>query len=254
VPALVAVLGMLAACSSRPPPAPVAQEHPDFSGWWSWEVAVGRFPSPFLGAPFTPQLAPAVAQMAAAYDSADLPDPVALGAKPGYCLLPSFGGFNGGFENSIEFLMTPGRVTITNEGGMLRRVFLDAPPPPADVDATRHGMSTGHWEGSTLVIETTGLSPDNPLYLSPFQIGPDVHVVERIWLEGPDTLAIALKMTAPAVFTQPYETKLVYKRDRDYTFHEYSVCEQYDRSLDPRSSRQRFDLTPPGDLPPPPPG
>jgi hypothetical protein len=248
---LAAVL--VAGCSGDGSGAAPAPQRPDLSGWWELTLATGRFPSPFIDAPFNPELAPVMAGMTAAYEAAVLPDPVALGAKPQYCHPPFFSGFNGGFENSIEFLQTPGRVTITNEGGLIRRVELDQ-PLPADPVPSRQGTAVGHWEGEVLVIETRGLRADNPLYFTPFMIGDAVHVVERVRLTGPDTLEIALSMTAPDLFSRPFETKLAYRRDRTHEYQEYSVCEQDDRSIDPGTGRQRFELTPPPDLPPPPPG
>jgi hypothetical protein len=35
--------------------------------------------------------------------------------------------------------------------------------------------------------------------------------------------------------------------------NEITWCTEYDRSIEPGSGKQRFDLTPPADLPPPPP-
>jgi hypothetical protein len=252
---VMAAFAFLVACTEKPPASnAAAASKPDLTGWWLWELPLNRLPSPFVDAPFKPELAGAMRGMSAAYDAAVLPDPVALGAKPEYCQLPFYSGFNGGFENAVEFLPTEGRLTITNESGMIRRIALGSGSLPAEVDASRLGTSVGHWEGSTLVIETAGLRADNPVYLTPFKLGEGAHVLERITQTGPDTLQIAMTMTAPALFAKPFELQLVYKRDRMHQYHEYSVCEQDDRSIDPKTGRQRFDLTPPPDLPPPPGG
>src|SRR3974390_3279344 len=48
----------------------------------------------------------------------------------------------------VEFLFTPGRVTIIQEAYMqVRRVFTDGRGHPADLDPTFNGHSIGHWEG-----------------------------------------------------------------------------------------------------------
>ena len=58
----------------------------------------------------------------------------------------------------VEFLFTPGRVTIIQEAYMqVRRVFTDGRGHPADLDPTFNGHSIRHWEGETLVIDTAGL-------------------------------------------------------------------------------------------------
>jgi hypothetical protein len=79
-----------------------------------------------------------------------------------------------------------------------------------------------------------------------------VRVEERITLRNPNTLEIALRMTAPDLFTEPFAVTLVYLRDRGHRFHEQSSCVDADRSIDPSSGGSRFDLTPPRGLPPPP--
>ncbi len=84
------------------------------------------------------------------------------------------------------------------------------------------------------------------------KVGPDARIVERISLQDKDTPQIARRVVAPDVLTAPSEMTLVFLRDRDHVFHEASHCAQDDRSIDPESGAQRFDLTPPAALPPPP--
>jgi hypothetical protein len=109
------------------------------------------------------------------------------------------------------------------------------------------GTSVGHWEGSTLVIETTGFDR-NGFLMNGVKIGPAARIVERVSLKDEDTLTIARRVVAPAVLTAPSEMTLKFPRDRDHVFHEASHCAQDDRSIDHESGRQRFDLTPPADL------
>jgi hypothetical protein len=65
---------------------------------------------------------------------------------------------------------------------------------------------------------------------------------------------MAVRLEAPDLFTAPFNVTFVYFRDRDHRFHEQSDCVDEDRSIDPKSGGQRFDLTPPSQLPPPPKG
>ena len=67
-----------------------------------------------------------------------------------------------------------------------RRVWMDGRKPPAEQPLTSMGFSKGHWEGRTLVIETTMLSPgwlDGSGY--PMSGGNDTRIVER-WTVAPD--------------------------------------------------------------------
>ncbi len=247
---------------------------PDFSGWWypSYFDELGGHPlgpsgayalvilqnaalKPLLTAQAAAALEPYEKYLqSAAANLRTPPDPLAFGLKPAdYCAPPGFAGDNGGFHEDIEILFTPGRVTITNEGGLIRRIYLDR-ELPADVDETSTGTSVGHWEDGTLSIETVGLDRDNQFggFVSPLKLGRDARIVERFALGGPDTLKIETRITAPDLVTKPLESIAYYRRDRQHVFREASQCARHDRSMDVATGEQRFDLTPPPDLPPPP--
>jgi hypothetical protein len=242
------------------------EQLPDFSGWWQLRMDPTAGIAVFLNQleTFSANLKPEAAEQfnktrAAIFGSPDastppssLPDPVDLGLNPSYCKPPRFVGDNGGFVEAVEFLFTPGRVTITNESGMIRRVFLNR-PLPTDVDESYMGASVGRWDGQTLVVETTGLDhAADALNLLGLKLGRGARTVERFSLTGPDTLEVELTITAPEIYTAPTRAVMVFERLPDYAFQENTYCVDDDRSVDPDTGRQRFDLTPPSDLPPPP--
>ena len=108
------------------------------------------------------------------------------------------------------------------------------------------------------MVQTSGLDhtasyPNERVPAAP-EIGPGAGVTERIFLKAPDTLEIDAVLTAPAMLTRPYKSVQFYQRDRNYTPEDKSPCVKNDRLVDPVTGKQRFDLTPPPDLPPPPPG
>jgi hypothetical protein len=256
-PARLALLGAVllaavAGCAKQP----AVTALPDFSGWWMWErPADGEFPLPFSDAPFKEDIAKQVDGLRALFRQARLPDLADLGTdqRRTYCAPPRFAGFSGGFEDSVEYLFTPGRVTITNEAGLIRRIALDA-PLPTDVEPSNSGTAVGHWEGQTLVIETIGTHPGATAGV--FAPGPNVRYVEHISLREPEVMQVVVRITAPDVLKEPYESTLVYRRDRKHVFHDGSLspdsCLENDPSIDPKTGRQRLDMTPPADLPPPP--
>ena len=63
----------------------------------------------------------------------------------------------------------------------VRRVFMDGREAPDYWVPSLSGYSTGHWEGETLVVRTTHLSPDNYMEISglPFSGDEDSYVIER---------------------------------------------------------------------------
>jgi len=252
------------AASSAAAPAGLSYQSierlPDFSGWWDWQPAPDDFgpegpPQPFLHAPVKPEIQAAIKDLISkVFDTstAARPDDAQLGINPrDVCAPPRFLGVNGGYGLSFEVLFTPGRVTVVDEAGLIRRIDLSGRPLPADVSESNAGTSVGRWEGSTLVVETAGLNSEARL-VGPFKLGKGSRIVERFSLKEPDGLEIALQMTAPGLLTAPFERTFVYHRDRGHEFFDLNNCTENDRSIDPASGKQRFDLTPPEGLPPPP--
>ena len=130
----------------------------------------------------------------------------------------------------IEFLFTPGRVTIIQEAYMqVRRVFTDGRSHPPDVDPTFNGHSIGHWEGDTLVIDTVGLGHRLPLGFNRLQHGPQLHVVERIHLLSPDKMEDQMTLTDPDVLAKPWHMVRTYTRHRDLDQLEF-ICEENNRN------------------------
>jgi hypothetical protein len=130
----------------------------------------------------------------------------------------------------IEFLFTPGRVTIIQEAYMqVRRVFTDGRGHPADLDPTFNGHSIGHWEGDTLVVDTAGLGHTTPLGFDRLLHGPKLHVVERIHLIAPDTLVDEMTLTDPDVLAQPWHMSRTFTRHRELDMMEY-ICEENNRN------------------------
>ena len=169
-----------------------------------------------------------------------------------YCHPPTFTGFNGNFVVNFEFLITPGRVTITNEAGLVRRIYTDGRHLPASPEPSSSGASVGHWEGQTLVIETIAISPD--ALIGRFgPIGRNARIIERIRLKQKDILETEVETIAPEIFTATdRRTYLSGRVPGKQSPQEANWCNERDRSYDSKSGKERFDMTPPADLPPPP--
>ncbi len=122
--------------------------------------------------------------------------------------------------NAVEFLVTPGRVTVLGEfdGNRLRRIWTDGRGHPDDPDLTFNGHSVGRWEGDTLVVDTVGFLPQVLIPLGQSVGVPnngDMHVAERIHLVGPDTLVDDMTVTAPKVLAKPWTYSRTFTRTRD---------------------------------------
>ncbi len=213
---------------------------PDWSGWWGHPMS-----RPEAARPRSPPFKPEILAAARAAN----PDADALR----YCRPWQFTGESGGFTEAVEFLFTPGRVTLTNERGLIRRIYTGGQTIPADLDPTSTGLSVGHWEGETLVVETTRINPRAAYPGAGAPIGDGARITERIALKDRDTLVFDVVTDAPDIFTEPYRATQVYTRLTKTIASEITFCTEFDRSIEPGTGKQRFDLTPPPDLPPPPP-
>jgi hypothetical protein len=212
--------------------APTAQDWqvlaklPDWSGVWtpviSDQVAQEKSNRP----PWKPAIAKQIEHMYAEED-AGRPFPIIDHCFP--TGMPSWMLIT---HNAFEILFTPGRVTILGEGdgNRLRRIYTDGRAHPADPDPSFHGHSIGHWENGTLVVDTVALLPQAYLAVNEAVGVPnngDMHIVERLHLQGPDTLADDLEITANKVLSKPWLTTRKYYRQRAQKFDiAEGVCEQ----------------------------
>jgi hypothetical protein len=146
-----------------------------------------------------------------------------------YCRPPGMPTIMMVHQYPIEFLFTPGRVTINSEAWMQRRViFTDGRGHPPDLDPTFNGDSVGNWQGDTLVVETVGLKPVVQI-ANGMEHSDRLRIVERIHLarNDPDTLLDEMTLYDPLALQQPWSTTLSYKRSRDEQLLEF-VCEEND--------------------------
>jgi hypothetical protein len=220
---------------------------PDWSGWWGLDNAYNLEVSRFHPPPLRPADLAALRTAPARDVNAD---PLR------YCRPRQFTGYSGGFAESVEFLFTPGRVTLTNESGLIRRIYVDGRAVPDDAEETYTGTSVGHWEGQTLVVQTVAIHPDarypeshHPGWM---RIGKHVRITERIALKDANTLEFEIVTVAPELFTAPDRRRRTYTRVPKQLAREVNFCVEFDRSFDPQTRTQRFDMTPPADLPKPP--
>jgi hypothetical protein len=145
--------------------------------------------------------------------------------------------------NALEFLFTPGRVTILGEfdGNRLRRIYTDGRPHPADPDLSFNGHSIGHWEKDTLVVDTIGLLPEVYLPLGQAVALPnngDMHIQERIHLVNADRLIDELIIDAPHVLAEPWVISRSFVRSRERRF---DIVEASCRQGDFREARDSHD-------------
>jgi hypothetical protein len=182
---------------------------PDFSGVWTMYMEPGQSPFAGFGAPqpalpFTPD----GKARSDEYKKLLGPENANAGA---YCTdygMPAMMEQAGGYP--IEFIHRPEQLTIIYEvEGETRRVFLAGQVIPDNKRIpTRQGYSFGHWDGNTLVVETTDLADGED---QPHPHSDQARIVERFNLgkdaKGTKVLSYEMSLTDPVYYTQPINVK-----------------------------------------------
>ena len=218
---LVAVLAAGIAQAGEPAenPAPSAKDWaalarlPDWSGVWTPYISDQNKRIKTDPTPWRPEIVPQIKAMEDA-ERAGHPRGLFIDCLPEG--MPSWMLIS---HNAFEVLYTPGRVTLLGEmdGNRLRRIYTDGRRHPADPDPTFHGHSIGHWQGSTLVVDTVAVLPQSFIAISEAIGVPnngDLHVIERMHLKDRDLLYDELEIIAPRVLTRPWKTTRIYFRQR----------------------------------------
>ena len=128
-----------------------------------------------------------------------------------------------GYNSYQQIVQTPGHVAMYQEMAHdVRLVPLDGRPHIKNSTRQWNGDPRGHWEGDTLVVETTNFSSKSDFYLS----GPveNLHLVERYTRVGPDTLEYVATITDPTTWTRPWTVSIPLKKSDDAVF-EYACHE-----------------------------
>jgi hypothetical protein len=132
------------------------------------------------------------------------------------------------YNMGTEIIQIPGAVVIRNEMIHETRIIpLDGRPRISSNIRSYMGDSRGHWEGETLVIETTNFNGNvgitrngNTLLTS-----PDLKLTERLTRVAADTLEYEATVDDPATWTRPWKVALPLKQHPEYQFFEYACHE-----------------------------
>jgi hypothetical protein len=94
---------------------------------------------------------------------------------------------------------------------------------PDDPDPNYLGYSIARFEGSTLVIDSSGFNDKTWLDYSGLPHGEKLTVQERYTLSGPNTINSAVTLTDPDYYTAPWTTRVTLNRQPGMGLRE-NVC------------------------------
>jgi hypothetical protein len=103
------------------------------------------------------------------------------------------------------FIQAPGVFAIVSEfAHQFRTIPTDNSPHIGDSLRLYMGDSRGHWEGNTLVVDTTNLTDRTWLSISGHFHSEALHVTERFTLVDADTILYETTLVDPKAFRQPW--------------------------------------------------
>jgi len=138
------------------------------------------------------------------------------------------------YNNGIEIIQAPGYVIVRLEMIHEARVVpVDGRGPLDPAIKQWMGESRGHFEGNTLVIETTNFNgltgmtnvgiPGSPRGETPTTV--NMKITERFTRTDDDTIQYEMYVEDPEVLTQPWKARYPMQRDDTYQFFEYACHE-----------------------------
>jgi hypothetical protein len=132
-----------------------------------------------------------------------------------------------GYNNTWQLLQTPGLVVIRAENiHDVRFISIDDRSHLPSGIRQWNGNSIGHWEGDTLVVETTNYSEKTelryPLQLEGFH---HARAIERFTRVDADTIDYQFTIEDPTVYTKPWTALLPLTNLHDYLMYEYACHE-----------------------------
>jgi hypothetical protein len=200
-----------------PPEADVGKAYNDF--WWDRGTKVvptlrtslvvdppdGKVP------PLTPEAQKRIQDARAmarghAYDGPEnrsLSERCILWPTAGPPMMPSF------YNNNYQIVQGPGYVSILVEMiHDLRVVPTDGRPHLPQNVRQWLGDPRGHWDGNTLVVDTTNFTGKTNFRGS----DENLHLIERFTRTGPDSIMYEFTVDDPTAFTKPWRAEIPMKR------------------------------------------
>jgi len=128
------------------------------------------------------------------------------------------------YNNNLQIVETPNTIMIMKESmHEVRYIHMDRAQHVAATLRLWMGDSIGHWEGDTLVVDTTNFT-DKTKFMKSAQ---NLHLVERFRRTGANTIVYRATMDDATTFSQPWTIEYPFfaQKDRiyEYACHEGNI-------------------------------
>jgi len=143
------------------------------------------------------------------------------------------GMFPAGYNNAYQILQSPGYVVILSEMiHEVRFIPIDGRPHLPQNVRQWNGDSRGHWEGTTLVVDTTNYSGQGVIATSAatgrikgVHESEALHVVERFQRVDADTISYEVTINDPEIYNASWKVAMPLTRNPGYLIYEYACHE-----------------------------
>jgi len=126
-----------------------------------------------------------------------------------------------GYQSYSQIVQTANAVAFETEMiHDVRIIPLDGRPHLPSAVRRWLGDSRGHWEGDTLVVDTTNYKPASFMGAS----SDKLHVIERFTRTSPETLQYEITINDPETWTKPWSLMIPLRRTPDQIY-EYACQE-----------------------------
>ena len=128
-----------------------------------------------------------------------------------------------------KIIQTPKEVVIIYEANYgLRQIYLDGRPLPGkEAEPWWFGYSIGHWDGDTLVVETTGYRDDVWLDIWGTPMTSAARTIERFRRVNYGSMQIDVTIDDPKAFTKPFTVRVNHRLAPDEELIEF-ICQDRD--------------------------
>ena len=127
-----------------------------------------------------------------------------------------------------KIVQTPREIVILYEAnGNTRQILTDGRALPNDVTPWWYGYSIGHWDGDTLVVETTGFRDDVWLDVEGSPLTSTGKMTERWRRVKFGLMQIDITIEDPKAYTKPFTVRVNHQLMPDSALMEF-VCEERD--------------------------
>jgi hypothetical protein len=109
----------------------------------------------------------------------------------------------------FKIMNTNGALVILYEAlHSYRQIFTDGRPLPKDPNPSWMGYSIGHWDGDTLVVESSGFVEDNWLDNNGHPGTEALHLTERFHRRDVGHIDLHVTVDDPKAYTKPWSVNL----------------------------------------------